>query len=298
LKWGKGYAWNPAAFLDRPKNPEDPTLALEGFVVASADLIQSFRGPLQTLALTPVIVPVYDGVNEALGQPGHLNAAGKLYVLLFDTDLDVMFVSGGSRPPRWGLDFSRNLRPEIEVHGELAVEGDEMRRLAGPGGVTVEERRGGASWLLGTRYLAPTNTTVIVEYYRRGPGLTAEEMDWYYDALEKGLAAFDATGDPRSLEAAAALAGVGYADRQPMRNYLFGRASQPDAFGKIYLNAALTAIVNLDDGSLSVMQELQYRLLGNLEVRSQVGSTLGSRRTDFGERQGSLRFELRARYSF
>jgi len=22
LKWGKGYAWNPVAFLDRPKNPD------------------------------------------------------------------------------------------------------------------------------------------------------------------------------------------------------------------------------------------------------------------------------------
>jgi hypothetical protein len=24
VKWGKGYAWNPVAFVDRPKNPEDP----------------------------------------------------------------------------------------------------------------------------------------------------------------------------------------------------------------------------------------------------------------------------------
>ena len=31
LKWGKGYAWNPVAFLDRPKNPDDPDLAPEGF---------------------------------------------------------------------------------------------------------------------------------------------------------------------------------------------------------------------------------------------------------------------------
>ena len=30
LKWGKGYLWNPVAFLDRPKNPEDPALAWKG----------------------------------------------------------------------------------------------------------------------------------------------------------------------------------------------------------------------------------------------------------------------------
>jgi len=30
-KWGKGYAWNPVSFVDRPKNPEDPEEALEGY---------------------------------------------------------------------------------------------------------------------------------------------------------------------------------------------------------------------------------------------------------------------------
>ena len=28
MKWGKGYAWNPVAFLDRPKDPDDPALNL------------------------------------------------------------------------------------------------------------------------------------------------------------------------------------------------------------------------------------------------------------------------------
>ena len=31
FKWGKGYAWNPVAFIDRPKDPTDPDLAQEGF---------------------------------------------------------------------------------------------------------------------------------------------------------------------------------------------------------------------------------------------------------------------------
>ena len=33
LRWGKGYAWNPVAFVDRPKDPDDPELSLEGFIV-------------------------------------------------------------------------------------------------------------------------------------------------------------------------------------------------------------------------------------------------------------------------
>ena len=29
MKWGKGYAWNPVNFIDRPKDPYDPDLPIE-----------------------------------------------------------------------------------------------------------------------------------------------------------------------------------------------------------------------------------------------------------------------------
>jgi hypothetical protein len=118
LKWGKAYLWNPAAFLDRTKSPEDPALALEGFTVVSADYIRTFTGPLQVVSVTPVLLPVFGDLNRSFGARGHLNVAGKLYVLLYDTDVDVMFLSGGSRPGRFGFDVSRNLRSNLEVHGE------------------------------------------------------------------------------------------------------------------------------------------------------------------------------------
>ncbi|HEX6297552.1 MAG TPA: hypothetical protein VFZ74_13330, partial [Burkholderiales bacterium] len=41
LRWGKGYAWNPIGFVERPKDPNDPQLAREGFVMANADWISS-----------------------------------------------------------------------------------------------------------------------------------------------------------------------------------------------------------------------------------------------------------------
>ena len=52
LKWGKGYAWNPVAFVDRPKDPDDPELGMEGFIVGTADYIRSFDGPLKTFSFT------------------------------------------------------------------------------------------------------------------------------------------------------------------------------------------------------------------------------------------------------
>jgi hypothetical protein len=58
LKWGKGYAWNPVAFIDRSKNPNDPELALEGFTVATLNYIKSFQGKLKTISFTVVLLPV------------------------------------------------------------------------------------------------------------------------------------------------------------------------------------------------------------------------------------------------
>ena len=59
-------SWNPAAFIDRPKDPEDTELSLEGFIVASADYIKSFDGHLKTISFTPVLVPVYEQINDDL----------------------------------------------------------------------------------------------------------------------------------------------------------------------------------------------------------------------------------------
>ena len=49
LQWGKGYAFNPVAFVARPKDPDDPTEPIEGYFVVTADLIKSFEGPLKTI---------------------------------------------------------------------------------------------------------------------------------------------------------------------------------------------------------------------------------------------------------
>ena len=44
MRWGKGYAWNPIGFVERPKNPDDPELAREGYGMVDADwILQSGR---------------------------------------------------------------------------------------------------------------------------------------------------------------------------------------------------------------------------------------------------------------
>ncbi len=156
------------AFVDRPKDPDDPEQNLEGFIVASMDYIKSFQGPLKTVSFTPVLVPVYEDVNDDYGAVDHMNFAAKLYLLLYDTDIDFMVLLGGSRPKRYGVDFSRNITTNFEIHGEFAFIKDYEKRYLSGSGEVVETEDDTASFLAGIRYLTETDTTYILEYYRNG----------------------------------------------------------------------------------------------------------------------------------
>jgi hypothetical protein len=202
FKWGKGYLWNPAAFIDRAKSPEDPALALEGFVALSADYIRTFDGPLQVVSLTPVVVPVFGDLNGDFGRRDHVNLAGRLYLLLYDTDVDVVFLTGGSRPDRFGFDVSRNLWSNVEIHGEWMRIPDNLVRVVTPSGTLVQREQPASSFVLGVRYLSDQNTTYIVDYFRNGAGYSRAEMDTYFDLIESGYDWRTSSGDDRLLAVA------------------------------------------------------------------------------------------------
>lgn len=119
-RWGKGVAWNPVAFVERAKDAANPDLAREGYWAAGFDWIKSFDGPLQTIAVTPLVVPTNGGLNGDFGEEGHLNFAGKIYLLYRDTDFDFLFLTDGSRSASYGFDFAKNISPNFEIHGEFA----------------------------------------------------------------------------------------------------------------------------------------------------------------------------------
>ncbi|TRZ96089.1 MAG: hypothetical protein D4R84_07170, partial [Rhodocyclaceae bacterium] len=153
LKWGKGYAWSPVGFVERPKDANDVELAREGYTMLAADFIRNFEGDLKTVAFTPLLLPVGSQVNQDFGKPDHLNAAAKLYLLYLDTDIDFTWLGGGSRTPRIGVDFSRNLSTALEIHGEWARIRDVEQRIVSPTGATSTQRGDANSTLLGLRYL-------------------------------------------------------------------------------------------------------------------------------------------------
>ena len=297
LKWGKGYAWNPVGFVERPKDANDVELAREGFTMVAADLIRNFDGDLKTIAFTPVLLPVSARINSDFGQPDHLNAAAKLYLLYRDTDIDFTWLGRGSRAPRFGVDFSRNLSTALEIHGEWAKIRDFELRSVAPSGAITTERRNVTSYLLGLRYLTERDTTYILEYYRNGTGYTDNQTRDFYQLIDNGLAQFQAAGtDP--LLAKARQISPSYARANPGERYLYLRASQKEPFDIVYFNPSITLIANLDDRSYSLTPELLYTGVTNLDLRLRASWLSGKTGSEFGEKQNVRRLELVARYYF
>ncbi len=298
LKWGKGYAWNPVAFLDRPKDPYDPELAREGFVVASADYIKSFDGPLKTFSFTPVLMPVYNRINDDFGKINSFNFAGKTYFLLYDTDIDLIFLTGGSKTSRYGMDFSRNITSNFEIHGELAFINDYKKRFINSHGTVFNKEYDATSYLLGLRYLTKSDTTYIFEYFHDATGFTKGEMGDYFSFIDRGYDTYRSSGDDSLLRKAANAAGGNYNRKNPMRDYLYLRVSQKEPFDILYFTPSLTGIFNINDKSFSIGPELLYTGVKNLELRLRTTFLVGDSYTEYGEKQNDFLIGLRARYYF
>ncbi len=296
LKWGKGYAWNPVAFIDNPKNPFDPDLALEGFTVLSVDYLKSFSGKLRTLTVTGVLIPVFEGVNSQLGRDNTLNYGGKLYSLLFDTDIDLMFLAGPGISPRYGIDFSRNITSNMEIHGEWAHWTEYSKKMVDGEGVSDQKKEDGSRYLLGIRYLTKSNTTFLLEYYHNGRGYAQKEIEDYYGLIDRGYDTYAASGIEDELVLASSL--TGFRTFSPAKNYLYLRILQKEPFNIVYFNPSLTSICNLGDGSFSLVPELLYAPVTDLELRARAVFLVGKKSTEFGEKQNNFRLELRFRYYF
>ena len=298
LLWGKGYAFNPVAFVSKPKDPDDPELALEGVISASADYIKSFSGPLKTFSITPVIFPVYEHINEDFGEISHLNFAGKVYFLFYDTDIDFLFLTGRSRTNRFGMDFSRNITTNFEVHGEFAFINNQRKKVIDSQGNISESKFDAKSYLLGMRYLTPWDTTFILEYYRNGTGFTHLEMKDYFTFIDKGYDLFLAAGNDSLLKKAAGITEGNYGRPNPMKDYLYLRISQKEPFNILYFTPAITGMMNLNDKSVSISPELLYTGITNLELRLKAIALVGQNGSEYGEKPNDYRIELRVRYYF
>ena len=297
LRWGKGYAWSPVAFLERAKDPTDPELAREGFVMATGSWVRSFDGgPLQTLALTAAVVPTTADLNQDFGgggtDAGHANPALKLYALVYDTDVDLIWAGRGSRGPRFGIDFSRNLGSQLEVHGEWARISDAPRVVLGGGGTLQTQIRTYDSALIGLRYLTERDTTLIFEIYRNGGGYSTDELSAFYDLARTSA------GSPALASLASRAAVQGYNRPNAGQRYAYLRISQKEPFDILDFTPSVSLIANTGDHSWSLIPEVLYTGIKNVELRARLALNRGDVGSEYGERAVRSRVEVRARLYF
>jgi len=165
LMWGKGYFFNPVAFFDRLKDPNDPTKTREGFIITKYSYNKSFQSELKNLSFDFVYLPSTQEINKdyynlITNKENANNIALRLYMLLYDTDIDIIYNYSDEASEKVGIDFSKNIQTNFEIHCEYANILD-----------------GGYSYLLGLRYLTDFELTIISEYFYRSEGLTKEEIE-------------------------------------------------------------------------------------------------------------------------
>ncbi len=164
LKWGKGYFFNPIAFFDRPKDPVQPTLAREGFSIAKYSYNKSLQGKLRNLSFDLLYLKADKNINTdyrlLTDNKNSHNIGARLYLLWFDTDIDIIYDYSDVSKDKVGIDFSKNIQTNFEIHGEYAKELD-----------------GHFSYLLGLRYLSNFELTLISEYLYNSQGLDKAEIE-------------------------------------------------------------------------------------------------------------------------
>lgn len=292
LKWGKGYTWNPVAFAEHIKDPNDPDLNREGFIMLTGDYTKSFSdNDLKTISFTPLILPVDNNINDDFGNDNDINFGAKVYMLYRDIDIDVMFLYGDTRGDRIGVDFSSNLTANFEWHGELAYLAEQSIYTINNTNQLVQNNEDVVQSLIGIRYLTESDLTWILEYYRNTGGYEKDELERFYS-----LANSDPITQPALFTFAKSAQAVGYGKPNPGKDYAYVRVSKKDFIDIVYLTASLTSIVNVNDSSYSFMPELIYTGIKNIEVRSRIIWLLGDENTEFGEKSNDIKVEFKVRY--
>ena len=293
--WGKGYAFNPAGYVNPKKAPENPELANAGVISISFEYSKSFQSNwIQNFAFDLIILPSQSILNNMLSEIENTALAAKLYVLLWDTDVDLMsYYYGNTSTANIGMDFSRNIIPSVEIHGELSFLINQPRYIIS-GGALMPQNIDGASYLLGLRWLNQWNITTILEYYHNDAGLRVTEYGDYSTFLSDAVA----SNDSGIISDALNVSKTYFSGSALMQDYLYLKISWPEPFNLVDFAASAFIICNINDSSLSIGIPLEYQPITNLEILFQPTFLIGNNGTEFGSKQYLGKMQIQASFFF
>ncbi|HAR63698.1 MAG TPA: hypothetical protein DCS13_09565 [Candidatus Margulisbacteria bacterium] len=292
--WGKGYAFNPVGYVNPQKNPENPNQLQPGLDSLGAEYIKSFEsGPLANFALTGILILADKTTGNHYAQIEDTDIALKSYFLLFDTDIDLLGYVSRTNPKRIGLDFSRNIKENIEVHGELSNSWDDPKYTIFNNTLNTQFTAG-KSWLLGLRYLNEQNTTLIAEYYHNDNGLTRDEYHLYKNFISGVLSG----NNGNDIQRARSYNQNFFNSTVLMQDYIYFKVSQPEPFGWLYFTPSLSAIYNVADGSALISLPLSFVPITNFEFIFWPTIMTGAPETEFGNKQLQNKLEFWMRFYY
>ena len=288
--WGKGYAFNPVGYVNADKDPEDPDLALAGLSSIAATYNRSLAGgQLRSLSLSTVVIIPEAGVGTRYEAAERVGLASRLYLLVSDVDVDLMLYRKKGEAARYGLGFATNVRPHIELHGEIDYRVDERSPFVRDGDLLSRERSG-PTYLLGLRYLTSGGTTLIGEYYHRRAGMSQDEVEAYLDYVRDGVAA-DAAATRVALSSH-------FDSKTLSTDYLYLKGTRPEPLGWLYTSLSAWVIANARDGSAALFGQLAYSGVTDLELLIRPALFVGGSGTEYGSKLFDQRLEVWGRFYF
>lgn len=161
-KWGKGYYFNPTAFIDRKKDPNDPEASREGFTQINYQYNKVLNNDLKNITFDMVYLQTSKDTNEYLYGDDSNILALKTYILYKDIDIDLIYLYSDKSENKAGIDFSTNIETNFEIHGEYG-----------------RYDNGYYSYLLGFKYLTLNDLTILSEYYFQNQ--TQQQSSQFWD---------------------------------------------------------------------------------------------------------------------
>lgn len=276
LRWGKGYAFNPVALMERVKNPEDPEASREGLWISQGVWITGAFGVFETSSINLIYLPIRENMNDEYvkGIESDNIWGLKLYGLIGTTDIDIYAVDWDQEEiTQLGLDFATNLSVNFAVHGEYVL--------------TKTEAYNQTEALLGLRYLTNTDVTWIAEVYTDSGGMTKDESTMLYKNIEKSS----------GTKALSYLSQI--QQRKTInQNYGYLKVSVKEPFDWLYFTPSISWLGNLDDKSSNILTQLSYAPGDNWTTLFSWQTMSGEKYTQYGENVIQDKLSLLINYSF
>lgn len=244
-------------FIEYAKNPEDPELSREGFVMAALHYQQGSLNTWQNLSHSLYLLPRNRHINSELNPDSGMTLAAKSSLLITQTDMD-FYLRYDSAPnaqnrQAFSISFASNITSNLEIHGDFAYK-RHTQNWHWDGTKLSTQTENLWHQVVGLRYLDQRDITWIIEWLHQPKALSSNDLrDFNQQVLDSVTP---------ELQFAKSI----FKQPTALQNQLYLRASQKDWLGIVYLNASLSLLINPADKRFTLTPEWIYQPLKNHEL--------------------------------